>query len=45
MPKAMVQNVVTPRVLEMDRRSCDNLLNEILRDKQQDDKKKAEVKI
>lgn len=29
MPQKMVKNVVTPRVLDMDRRSCDHLLKSI----------------
>ena len=41
MPQKMVKNVVTPRVLEMDRRSCDHLLMSIYEDKSQEDRKQA----
>lgn len=38
-PEATVKNIVTQRVLNMDKRSCDNLLNAILDEKRQDDAK------
>lgn len=40
-PPAQVKQVVTPRVLEMDRRSCDKLLKGILKEKQLEHDKKA----
>ena len=36
MPKSQVSSVVTPRILQMDQRSCDELLQGILEEKQQD---------
>jgi hypothetical protein len=35
-----VSNIVTPSVLKMDKRSCDNLLKEILKEKREEDEKK-----
>lgn len=40
MPKSTVDGIVTRRVLEMDRRSCDNLLKAILEEKKEEDLKK-----
>lgn len=42
-PLSQVKQVVTPRVLEMDRRSCDKLLKSILEEKQEENNKKAKV--
>jgi len=39
MPKQQVDNIVTKRVLAMDKDSCDNLLNAILDQKKQEDTK------
>jgi len=40
MPKSQVDNVVTPSVLRMDKRSCENLLEAILEEKREEDRKK-----
>ena len=39
MPKRQVDNIVTKRVLDMDKGSCDNLLNAILEQKKSEDMK------
>ncbi len=43
MPKNQVNCIVTKRVLQMDKRSCDNLLNAILEDKKEEDFKKRTI--
>lgn len=43
MPKKKVSHIVTNRVLEMDKRSCENLLKAILEEKKEEDMKKALV--
>lgn len=40
LPSNQVSNIVTPLVLKMDKRSCDNLLKEILKEKKEEDQKK-----
>lgn len=40
LPKSQVNNIVTKRVLDMDKRSCENLLQAILDEKKQEDDKK-----
>ena len=42
-PAQHVKNVVTARILEMDKRSCDNLLNAIILDKKEEDKKNQTI--
>jgi len=39
-PSKKVKSIVTERVLQMDKTSCDNLLNAILDEKRQEDEKK-----
>lgn len=39
-PPSQVKNIVTDRVLDMDKRSCDNLLNAILEEKRLEDDKR-----
>jgi hypothetical protein len=43
LPKKKVSHIVTNRVLEMDKRSCENLLKAILDEKKEEDLKKALV--
>ena len=38
--KKQVKNIVTPNILNMDKRSCDSLLKGILKEKKDDDAKK-----
>ena len=40
LPSNQVNSIVTPLVLRIDKRSCDNLLKEILKEKKEDDEKK-----
>lgn len=40
LPSNQVNNIVTPLVLRLDKRSCDNLLKEILKEKREEDEKK-----
>ena len=40
LPSNQVKNIVTPLVLRLDKRSCDNLLKEILKEKREEDEKK-----
>lgn len=44
MPKETVDSIVTPRVLKMDKASCDNLLKNLLEEKIKEDEKKEIVK-
>jgi len=39
-PPDHVKSIVTDKILEMDQRSCDNLLNAILQEKKEEDQKK-----
>jgi len=41
LPKKQVNNIVTPRVLDMDKKSCDHLLQQILKEKQDEDNRKS----
>ena len=41
MPKQQVSNIVTKRVLAMDKNACDNQLNAILDQKKQEDTKQS----
>ena len=45
LPKDTVNSIVTPRVLKMDKESCDNLLRNLLNEKVKDDAKKEIFKL
>jgi hypothetical protein len=44
MPKETVDSIVTPRILKMDKASCDNLLKNLLEEKIKEDEKKEIIK-
>tara|TARA_B110000285_G_C15111595_1_gene611452 strand:+ start:907 stop:1236 length:330 start_codon:yes stop_codon:yes gene_type:complete len=44
LPKDTVDSIVTPRVLKMDKESCDNLLKNLLDEKVREDNKKEILK-
>ena len=45
LPQKQVDGIVTNRVLRMDKKSCENLLKGILKEKQDDDNKKKMVQM
>ena len=44
LPSNQVNSIVTPLVLRLDKRSCDNLLKEILKEKKEDDEIKRAIR-